>query len=272
MVVSSSTNDRRRPSPGTASGPSAESIGRPYDLTGMRLLLTGASGGIGQATARLCAALGAELVLTDQTPAPGLLEALNALDENRCEHRFVACDVRSRHEIDALCAAAGMIDAAILNAGVFPLSQWDDERWDEDFDLAMQVNVRGPAHFSRALLPGMKSRGHGRIVVLGSIAAHTGGTYAHSPLHYACSKGAVHTLVRWLARRAAPQVLVNGVAPGSTDTVMVASADPASLKSIPLPRFARPEEIAWPIAFLCSPGASFICGSILEVNGGASMR
>ncbi len=244
----------------------------PYDLSGMRILLTGASGGIGQATARLCASLGAELFLTDQSLAPGLLESLNAVSGRERDHRFLACDVRSRREIDELCASAGAIDAAILNAGVFPLSQWDDERWDEDFDLAMHVNVRGPAHFSRALLPGMKERGRGRIVILGSIAAHTGGTYAHSPLHYACSKGAVHTLVRWLARRAAPQVLVNGVAPGSTDTAMVATADPAALVSMPVPRFARPEEIAWPIAFLCSPGASFVCGSILEVNGGASMR
>ncbi len=251
----------------TAAGTDVAS--RPYDLSGMRILLTGASGGIGQATARLCASLGAELVLTDRTPAPVLLEALAGNGRN---HRFLACDVRSRSAVDDLCAAIGPVDAAILNAGVYPLSQWEEDRWDEDFDLAMQVNVRGPAHFARALLPGMKARGRGRIVVIGSIAAHTGGTYAHSPVHYACSKGAVHTFVRWLARRAAPEVLVNGVAPGSTDTAMVVTADPAALKSLPVPRFGRPEEIAWPIAFLCSPGASFVCGSILDVNGGASMR
>ena len=191
----------------TAAGTDVAS--RPYDLSGMRILLTGASGGIGQATARLCASLGAELVLTDRTPAPVLLEALAGNGRN---HRFLACDVRSRSAVDDLCAAIGPVDAAILNAGVYPLSQWEEDRWDEDFDLAMQVNVRGPAHFARALLPGMKARGRGRIVVIGSIAAHTGGTYAHSPVHYACSKGAVHTFVRWLARRAAPEVLVNGVA------------------------------------------------------------
>jgi 3-oxoacyl-[acyl-carrier protein] reductase len=118
----------------------------------------------------------------------------------------------------------------------------------------------------------MKAGGRGRLVLVGSVAAHTGGSYTSSPLHYAGSKGALHTMVRWLARRAAPQVLVNGIAPGSTDTSMLADADESALGAMPVPRFARPEEIAWPIAFLCSPGASFVCGTVLDVNGGAYMR
>ncbi|ODT33204.1 MAG: hypothetical protein ABS55_13720, partial [Lautropia sp. SCN 70-15] len=77
---------------------------RPYDLDGMRILLTGASGGIGQATARLLAELGAELVLTDRAEVPGLVDALR---RNGRRHRFVACDVASRDAIQALCAEAG---------------------------------------------------------------------------------------------------------------------------------------------------------------------
>ena len=242
---------------------------RPYDLSGQRILLTGAFGGIGRATARLCSNLGADLVLTDRAGAPDFLEELG---RGGRKHSFIACDVTSKREIEAMCAAAGPVDAAILNAGIFPLANWADEGWDGEFDNAMAINVKAPAHFSRCLLPGMKSRGRGRIVLLGSIAAHTGGTYAHSPLHYAATKGAVHSMVRWMARRAAPEVLVNGIAPGSTDTPMLATADPSAVKSIPVPRFARPEEVAWPIAFLCSPGASFICGITLDVNGGAYMR
>ncbi|MGU9979964.1 SDR family NAD(P)-dependent oxidoreductase [Phreatobacter sp. HK31-P] len=242
---------------------------RPYDLTGRRILLTGAAGGIGRATARLLAELGAELVLTDRAEASDLMNGLSS--EGR-SHRFLPCDVTSRKDIDALCAAVGPIDCAVLNAGIFPTSAWTEERWEADFDAVMAVNVRAPAQFARALLPGMKARGQGRIVLMGSVAAHTGGTYAHSPLPYAASKGAVHTMVRWLARRAAPEVLVNGVAPGSVRTAMTATADPNALKVMPVPRFGEPEEVAWPIAFLCSPGASFICGATLDVNGGAYMH
>lgn len=236
---------------------------------GKAAIVTGAAGGIGRATARLCAALGAELVLTDRAAASDLMDGLETGGRS---HRFLACDVTSRSDIDALCAAAGPIDCAVLNAGIFPTSAWSEERWEDDFDAVMTVNVRAPAQFARALLPGMKARGQERIVLMGSVAAHTGGSYAHSPLPYAASKGAVHTMVRWLAKRAAPEVLVNGVAPGSVRTAMTASADPNALKAMPVPRFGEPEEVAWPIAFLCSPGASFLCGATLDVNGGAYMH
>ena len=241
----------------------------PYDLTGMRILLTGASGGIGKATARLCARLGAELVLTDQDEDAQLLADLRLDGRN---HVFEPCDVRDRAAVEALCRRNFPLDAVILNAGIFPSEDWLGEDWGEQFISCMEVNVAGPANFARATLPHMKERGHGRIVLLGSIAAHTGGTHAHSPMHYAASKGAMHSVLRWMARRAAPEVLVNAVAPGSTRTPMVAKADPATMKAMPVPRFGEPEEIAWPIAFLCSPGASYICGAILDVNGGAYMR
>ncbi|QRG09319.1 SDR family oxidoreductase [Xanthobacter dioxanivorans] len=241
----------------------------PYDLSGMRILLTGAAGGIGAATARLCASLGAEMVLTDVCADPGLLEELPR-DGGRT-HVYETCDVRVRAQVEAFCARNLPIQAAILNAGIFPKEEWLADDWDGMFAEVMAVNVAGPAHFARALLPAMKAHGAGRIVLLGSVAAHTGGTYAHSPMCYAASKGAIHTFVRWLARRAAPEVLVNAVAPGSTLTRMVATANPEALKSMPVPRFGKPEEIAWPLAFLCSPGASFMCGAILDVNGGAYM-
>ncbi|MGO3742084.1 SDR family NAD(P)-dependent oxidoreductase [Kerstersia sp.] len=243
----------------------------PYDLSGQRVLVTGACGGIGQAAARLCARLGAELILTDCVVPPGGLMETLAGSSSR-DHHFVLCDVRNRAEVEALCAAQGPIHAAILNAGIYTLKDWEDADWDEALGETMDINLAGPVNFARALLPGMKAAGYGRLAIVGSVAAHTGGSFAHAPVHYAASKGALHSLTRWLARRAAPEVMVNLVAPGAIATRMVAMADPAMMQNVPVPRFGRPEEVAWPLAFLCSPGASFICGATLDVNGGAYLR
>lgn len=243
----------------------------PYDLSGHRVLITGACGGIGQATATLFARLGATLILTDQTEPPaGFLDGL-AGGATR-GHVYHHCDVRDRAAIEALCASVAPVHAAVLNAGVFDIADWADDAWETHLQSAMTVNLGAPLHTARALLPGMKAQGYGRIALVGSIAAYTGGTFTHAPLHYAASKGALHTAMRWLARRSAPDVMVNAVAPGAIATRMVAGADPATLANVPVPRFGTPDEIAWPLAFLCSPGLSFMCGATLDVNGGSYMR
>lgn len=244
---------------------------QPYDLSGQRVLITGACGGIGQATASLFARLGATLILTDQAPAPdALLRGLDGAGERA--HTFVQADLRDRAQIEALVAEHLPIDAAVLNAGVYDVVDWASDDWDDSLDAALRVNLAAPLHLARALLGPMKAQGYGRLALVGSVAAYTGGTFTHAPLHYAASKGALHTAMRWLARRAAPQVMVNAVAPGAIATQMVAKADPATLANVPVPRFGTPDEIAWPLAFLCSPGASFVCGATLDVNGGSYMR
>jgi NAD(P)-dependent dehydrogenase (short-subunit alcohol dehydrogenase family) len=154
----------------------------------------------------------------------------------------------------------------VLSAGVLPFDDWMAEDWDASFDRVMDVNVRGVLNFARAFMPQMIARREGRIVVLGSASGRMGGMQAGP--HYVASKGAVHALVRWLAMRgAAHNVLVNGVAPGSVDTDML-RGQPFTPDRVPLGRKARPEEIAWPIAFLCAPASSFICGAVVDINGG----
>lgn len=243
----------------------------PYDLSGSRILVTGAAGGIGAETALLCARLGADLVLTDAKDCAGVERAVRDLGRRADSRSADLCDPDA---VRMLADWAGDVDCAVLAAGIYRVTDWDHDDWSAVLDATLDANLTAPAQLARALLPRMAARQQGRLVLLGSIVAVTGGSFPGVGPHYAMSKGGLHTLVRWLAARYTPQgVLINGVAPGITDTPMVGVHDlSAALARHPMGRAARPAEIAWPIAFLCSPGASFLSGAILDVNGGAMMR
>ncbi len=174
-----------------------------------------------------------------------------------------------RAAVERLLTEAGAIDAMIVCSGICPFDDWMAADWDEVYERTNAVNVKGTVNCVRAALPPMMERGRGRIVLVGSLAGRTGGLL--SGPHYVASKGAIGALVRWFARIGAPRnVLVNGVAPGPVNTGMIAGRS-LNLASIPLGRIADPEELAGPIAFLCSPAASYICGAMLDVNGGVYM-
>ena len=239
----------------------------PFRLDGKRILLTGAAGGIGADTARACAALGASLVLTDREEPTALARDLEGFKTDVTCRR---CDVTDRAAVECIVAEADPIDALVALAGYCPWDDWTEAGWDDVFRRTIDINLLGVLHAVRACLPRMQGRGAGRIVLVSSVAGRMGGLRA-SP-HYVAAKGGVNAVVKWLARKAAPHgVLVNGVAPGATATPMTngQSFDP---DAIPLRRMARPEEIAWPIAFLCSDAASYICGTVLDVNGGVFMN
>lgn len=236
-----------------------------FDPSGERVLVTGAASGIGAATARICASLGAELLLLDRADCGAVAETIAAAG-GRAQAWQV--DVADRAAVEAVAAAAGRVDALVASAALCPWDDWLDEGWDEVFQRVMAVNLLGPLNFARALLPGMIERRHGRIVLVGSLAGRMGGLIA-AP-HYVASKGGLHALVKWLARRAAPHVVVNGVAPASVETAMMQDR-PVDLGRIPLGRMAAADEVAWPIAFLCSAAASYVVGTVLDVNGGVYM-
>jgi NAD(P)-dependent dehydrogenase (short-subunit alcohol dehydrogenase family) len=238
-----------------------------FDLTGRRILITGAGGGIGAATAAVCAKMGAEVLLMDLDGAEDVAASVSQEGGNVAS--FVA-DAASRGDMNRLAREIGTVDGLVLNAAICPWDEdWQAPEWDASFERVMAVNVLGPIHAARAFLPGMLDRGRGHVVFVGSLAGRTGGLIAGP--HYVASKGAVHALVKWLARQVGPnKILVNGVAPASIETPMMRKR-PVDLERIPLGRMGRADEIAWPIAFLCSNAASYICGTVIDVNGGVYM-
>lgn len=232
-----------------------------FDLDGKTVLVTGASGGIGLATCKALAVQGASVIACDRT-----LPASDMRDRFPDGTSFVACDVADRMSVAALRESVPHVNALVLGAGILPFDDWMADGWDDSFDRVMSVNVKGALNIVRLYFDQMCDRGGGNIVFVGSASGRMGGMQAGP--HYVASKGAVHALVRWFAQKGATHgVVVNGVAPGSVDTEMLAGK-PFSDGQVPLKRMASADEVAWPIAFLCSPAASYMCGAVLDVNGG----
>lgn len=236
-------------------------------LQGRTVLITGAAGGIGGETARVCASLGARLVLAD-LQAPQALAA--ELRQGGAEVSAVGFDVRDRAACEAAVQDIAQLDAVVANAGYCPWDDWHDPDWAAAWQKTMAINAEGVINLVRPAMDRMVAQKGGRIVLVSSVAGRMGGLRA-SP-HYVVAKGGLHALVKWLAQRGAPYgVLVNAVAPGATRTGMV-DGQAFDAGRIPVGRLAEAREIAMPIAFLCSDAASYVCGTILDVNGGVYMN
>lgn len=239
----------------------------PFSLKGKTVLITGASGGIGSETARACAQLGADLVLTDLKEPT---EIAQELQDKGINVQVAGFDVRDRQATEQLLKSIPYLDAIVANAGFCPWDDWNDSNWDDVFHKTIDINALGVINLLRPGLDKLIHQGKGRVVVVSSVAGRMGGLKA-SP-HYVVAKGGINAFVKWLARKGAPHnVTVNAVAPGATSTAMV-TGQTFDATAIPLQRLATPREIALPIAFLCSDASSYICGTTLDVNGGVFMN
>lgn len=233
-------------------------------LQGTTILITGAGGGIGAETARVCASFGASVVLTDIAEPVALAQEIR--ERLGTGARSASLDVTDRRATERLVDGLDHLDAVVANAGICPWDDWNEDGWDDVFHRVIDVNVLGVINVVRPAMKRMAEQGGGRIVLVSSVAARMGGL--RSSPHYIASKGGVSAMLKWFARKgAASNINVNCVAPGATETAMTTGVD-FDPGVIPLGRMARPREIALPIAFLCSAGASYLCGATLDVNGG----
>jgi 3-oxoacyl-[acyl-carrier protein] reductase len=244
-------------------------------LSGKIAFITGASRGIGAATARLFAEEGADVVIgyhRNRTAAERTAEEVQRVSRRAW---LVELDVGDPASITSAMEEVKRyvpaIDVAVLCAGtntIRPLLEMGEEEWDE----VVRVNLSGPFYVLRAVAPWL--RDSGAIVTVSSVAGHTGAAH-HA--HYAAAKAGVVNLTKSAAKALAPRIRVNCVAPGLTDTEMgkqaIGEQDDDYLKrKLLAQRMASPEEIARSIVFLASPAASFIYGATLDVNGGRDLR
>jgi 3-oxoacyl-[acyl-carrier protein] reductase len=239
-------------------------------------LVTGGSRGIGRAAVECFAKLGANVVvnyLSDQTHADSAVrdaeaEGVGAL----AVQADVAKTVDAKRLVDATINKFGRLDFLVCNAGIWeggPIDEMSEDSWDRTIEL----NLKGTWTVCHAAVPAMKKQGFGRIVIVSSTAGQRGEANVSN---YAASKGGQISFTKSLAAELGPfGINVNSVAPGWVDTDMCADAfardgfREALEATIPVGRVATPEDIGWPIVFLCTEWARHINGEILNVNGGS---
>jgi NAD(P)-dependent dehydrogenase (short-subunit alcohol dehydrogenase family) len=239
-------------------------------------LVTGAAAGMGLATARAFAEAGAAVALADvnESAARSAAEALVSAG-----HKAIAirCDVGDEVEVAAMVEQAvstfGRLDAAYNNAGVQSPAVEIADASGEEFDRVNAINMRGVWNCMKYELRQMREQGSGTIVNCSSIGGLIG--LPGRALYHASKHGVIGLTKSAALEYASRGIRINAVCPGTIDTPMVAemlAKEPDAMKEIlrdqPIGRLGRPEEIASAVLWLCSPGASFVIGHALVVDGG----
>ncbi|HTU46637.1 MAG TPA: glucose 1-dehydrogenase [Bryobacteraceae bacterium] len=251
----------------------------PLDFTGKVALVTGASSGMGLATAKAFAEAGAAVVLADirEDLVRAQAEKLSVAGQKAIA---VRCDVSDDDEVaamvDRVVSEFGRLDAAFNNAGVMARIAPTADSTREEWDRVIGVNLRGVWSCMKYELGQMQRQGSGAIVNNASVGALTGNPGIVS---YIASKHGVIGLTRTAALEYIRHgIRVNAVNPGLIDTQVardVVSGDEQAYddiaKHVPIARAGRPEEIASAVLWLCSPGASYVVGHALTIDGGMTV-
>ena len=244
-------------------------------LNGQVALVTGASRGIGEAVALALARAGAVVVGTS-TSEEGAARVTKALSEAGGKGAGRVLDVRDAAACaalaDAVAAEFGPVAILVNNAGVTRdnlLARMKDEEWDD----IQATNLKSVFVLSRAVLRGMMKARAGRIVNITSVVGHTGNP---GQANYAAAKAGILGFSKSLAREVGSRnITVNCVAPGFIETDMTRALAEEQVKrlveGVPLGRLGRVEDVAAAVAWLCSPGAAYVTGATLHVNGGLFM-
>ena len=242
------------------------------NLKGKKVLVTGASGGIGKAIAIELSSNGADLCLTGRNKSE--LESLQKLIGGNCE--IIISDLSKSEGIDELANSAqekmGQIDILINNAGITRdnlFMRMSEEDWNE----VINVNLNSIFKLTKHLIKGMIKRRYGRIINITSVIGVAGGA---GQSNYSASKAGIIAMSKSLAQEVGSRsVTVNSIAPGFIETNMTAELSDDRkqeiLNSISIGRLGKPDDIAGAVCFLASDKASYITGQTIHINGGMLM-
>lgn len=245
-----------------------------FGLKDKYAIITGASGGIGAATALAFAREGLKGIIiadVDRRRAESVVNAITAETGVRC--KFVQTNLGESEDIKELFKACidyfGRLDILVNCAGVcntFQIEEIDEKQWDR----LMSINLRGTYLCCREAYGIMKKQGSGKIVNVSSVSGRIGGIA--TGIDYATSKGAIISLTMSFAKAAGPfGINVNAVAPGYIDTEMTRDFTHFNPETVPLRRSGKPEDVADVITFLASDSSRYITGVTIDVNGGQYM-
>lgn len=242
----------------------------PFSLEGKTILVTGAAGGIGRATAMECAKLGARLVLTDINEV-GLQETLLLLEGS--EHVIMSADLTSQDTLDTLVADVPMLDGFVSNAGVTKPTPVKFIAKD-DLERIMSINTFAPIYLTQRLLKKKKFNAGASLVFTVSV----GGVYTTAPGNamYGASKGALQVFVRNVALEGAPRIRCNSVNPGMVNTNLAGRSysdedREKDMQTYPMKRYGEPRDVALAIVYLLSDASSWVTGHSLIIDGGKTL-
>jgi len=253
----------------------------PLSLSGKVALISGGSRGIGAATVRMFSAAGAKVAFSYRSARAQADALAEECGPESCYPIMADLDTPAagRDLVAQTVAHFGRLDILVANHGVWPgVDVPIEEMADDQWRSTLSINLDGVFGLVKQVIPQMKAQSRngaaaGHIVLISSTSGQRGEAF-HTD--YSATKGALISMVKSLSTELAPHdIYVNSVAPGWVNTDMTAEAlrDAKSgeeiLRTIPLGRVGRPEEIAAPVLFLCTEYASFITGEVFNVNGGA---
>ena len=246
----------------------------PFSLEGKTILITGGAGGIGAATAQICIQLGARVILTDirEEALVSTLESLPQFQTGEPNLCFTS-DLTDAEQLNALVEFCPIIDGLVCNAGLMKLTltQFITE---EELTRIQKINLNAPIMLTRSLLKKKKIKKGGSIVFTASAA----GVFRVSPGNgiYATTKCGIDAFMRTVALEIGPKgIRCNSVNPGMVETALIGSfteeQKEKEKQNYPLRRFAKPEDIAYGIAYLLSDASSFVTGTALKIDGGMTL-